>query len=175
MTPSDDLLEEDGDEEFVMTSEELHSQAQGHRRGDTDSSDGDAGAQGRNGFRGEGQVRGRLGGMGGPNGGSVMDGANRRATSDGEGPPAVRIQAESLDLDSDGWPMRLVSVVSDAQPPRAILGFPDGREIVVSPGRLLPDDGLVVLSVTPHQVQLARIDAEGDHAVVSSTTLQSQY
>ena len=50
--------------------------------------------------------------------------------------PAVTTQA-SLG-DNTGWPVRLVQTLPDTQPPRAILGLPDGRELVVSPGTLIP-------------------------------------
>lgn len=69
---------------------------------------------------------------------------------------------------SVSWGIRLVSTVSDAQPPRAILGLPDGTEKVVQAGDLIPEVGVVVLAIGRDQVQVAEIVAQGDHASVSS-------
>ncbi len=74
-----------------------------------------------------------------------------------------------------GWAIRLVSTLPEAQPPRAILGLPDGREIVVTPGSMVPDAGLVVLSIGTQGVQLARVQAMGDHATVDPISLTPQY
>ncbi len=73
------------------------------------------------------------------------------------------------------WPVRLLTTLDDTQPPRAILGLADGREVVVKPGTMLPDQGIVVMSVGRGQVQIARIAAEGDHATVRDQTLTAQY
>jgi hypothetical protein len=73
------------------------------------------------------------------------------------------------------WPVRLVSTLPQAQPPRAILGLPSGKEIVVSPGSMLADEGLVVVSITVGQVELAQIEPAGDHAKITPITLSSQY
>lgn len=73
------------------------------------------------------------------------------------------------------WPVRLVKTVPESQPPRAILGMPDGREVVVTPGALLPDQGLVVLAIGRTTVDVARVTPAGDHAAVTSLTLTSQY
>lgn len=89
--------------------------------------------------------------------------------------PSASAGAPSAMAFGAGWPLRLVSTVAQAQPPRAILGLPDGREVVVSPGSLLPEVGLVVLSVGPRSVEAARVVANGDHAVVNPITLSSQY
>ena len=74
-----------------------------------------------------------------------------------------------------GWGIRLVSTVADAQPPRAILGLPDGRELVVTPGTLLPDAHLVVMAVGRDMVQIAEVTPVGDHADVVSRTLTPMY
>jgi len=74
-----------------------------------------------------------------------------------------------------GWAIRLVSTLPEAQPPRAIVGLPDGREIVVTPGSMVPDAGLVVLSIGTQGVQLARVQAMGDHATVDPISLTPQY
>lgn len=90
----------------------------------------------------------------------------------GAAPPAVPPEVAPT---ATSWPVHLVKTLPEAQPPRAIIGLPDGQEIVVTPGSMIPDQGLVVMSVGTHQVQLARISGSGDHAVVSTTTLTAQY
>lgn len=81
----------------------------------------------------------------------------------------------ALGLPSDPWPVRLVATLPEAQPPRAILGLPSGEERVVSPGSILPEQGLVVMSVSKDKVQLAKITPAGDHATILSTELVAQY
>ena len=76
---------------------------------------------------------------------------------------------------SSGWPVRLVGTMAGAQPPRAVLGFATGEEVVVTPGMLLPAHQLVVMSIGPSQVQLAKIVPMGDHAAIQSMSLQAQY
>lgn len=78
-------------------------------------------------------------------------------------------------LSNLAWAVRLIATVPEAQPPRAILGLPDGREVVVEPAALLPEQGLAVLSIGRNGVQLARFQARGDHALVESVVLQPQY
>lgn len=73
------------------------------------------------------------------------------------------------------FPVRVVSTLPQAQPPRAILGLPNGQEVVVSPGSILAEQGLVVLAVTGERVQLAKIEAAGDHAVITPLELSAQY
>ena len=76
---------------------------------------------------------------------------------------------------TSGWPVRLVSTIPQAQPPRAILGLPSGEERVVSPGSMLAEQGLVVMMVTADKVQLARVEAAGDHARIETIELSAQY
>jgi hypothetical protein len=73
------------------------------------------------------------------------------------------------------WPVRLVSTIPEAQPPRAILGLPSGEERVVSPGSMLAAEGLVVVSVTRDRVQLARVEPAGDHARIEQIEISAQY
>jgi hypothetical protein len=73
------------------------------------------------------------------------------------------------------WPVRLLSTIPEAQPPRAILGLPSGEERVVSPGSMLAEEGLVVVSVTRDRVQLARVEPAGDHARIESFEISAQY
>ncbi|MFN7142456.1 MAG: hypothetical protein ACK4YP_01670 [Myxococcota bacterium] len=73
------------------------------------------------------------------------------------------------------WPVRLVSTLPQAQPPRAILGLPSGEERVVSPGSMLAELGLVVMTVTADRVQLAKVQPAGDHATIETIELTAQY
>ncbi len=72
------------------------------------------------------------------------------------------------------WPLRLVATVPGAQPPRAILGLPGGTEVVVTPGTMLPDAGVVVMAIGSDSIDLAEVRPAGDHAVVQGRTLQAQ-
>lgn len=74
-----------------------------------------------------------------------------------------------------GWPVRLVRTLPDTLPPRAILGMPDGSEIVVTPGTMVPDHGLVVVSIGARGAELARVTPVGDYAAIQQVTLTSQY
>lgn len=88
--------------------------------------------------------------------------------------PAVSAPAP-LGLPTSPWPVRLVSTIPQAQPPRAILGLPDGSERVVSPGSMVPELGLVVMAVTADRVQLAKVSPAGDHAAIESVEISAQY
>ncbi len=74
-----------------------------------------------------------------------------------------------------GWPVRLLKTIPGAQPPRAVIGLPSGKEIVVTPGMMVPEEGLVVVAVGPDRVQLSQITPQGDHASITSFTLQAMY
>ena len=76
---------------------------------------------------------------------------------------------------SASWPVRLVRTLPETQPPRAILGLADGREIVVSPGSMVPDQNLVVMAIGKQTAEVARVVPAGDHAVVSPMTLTALY
>ena len=73
------------------------------------------------------------------------------------------------------WPVRLVTTIPNASPPRAILGLPDGREVVVNPGSMVPDLGIVVVAISPNSAELAKVAPAGDHATIESMTLTAQY
>ena len=73
------------------------------------------------------------------------------------------------------WGIRLVSTTVQADPPRAILGFPDGHEVTVRAGTLLPDEGVVVLAVGTNAVQVAEIVAAGDHARVQTQLITALF
>lgn len=83
-------------------------------------------------------------------------------------PPGPAINAVNLALG-----VRLVATLNDTTPPRAVLGLPSGEERVVRAGDMLPQVGLVVLAVGRDLVQVAQIEAQGDHARVESVFLQS--
>jgi hypothetical protein len=93
-------------------------------------------------------------------------------------PPAENVRMANLapvnaSIPFEGWPIRLVGTVPGAQPPRAILGLPDGKEVVVTPGTLVPDLGVVVLAIGNNTAEIAEIRPAGDHASVKARTLQS--
>jgi Tfp pilus assembly protein PilP len=73
------------------------------------------------------------------------------------------------------WGLRLVSTVSDADPPRAILGFLDGHEEVVQAGALLPAEGVAVLAIGKDMIQIAEIIPAGDHARVESRVITALF
>ena len=83
-------------------------------------------------------------------------------------------QTSRSDIFSMGtWPLRVVKTEAELNPPRAILGLPNGKEIVIRPGMQLVEEGLVVMSIGKRGVVLAKITAEGDHAQIESITLTS--
>ena len=90
-------------------------------------------------------------------------------------PPTVPATSGWGDVIGKAWPVRLVTTVPNATPPRAILGLPDGREVVVNPGSMVPDMGLVVVAIAPDSAELARIAPAGDHATIETMTLRAQY
>ena len=83
--------------------------------------------------------------------------------------------ATALSEASGEWPIRLVVTMPNTQPPRAVVGLPDGREIVVTAGDLIPDIGMVVMSVGATSVQMAKVTAAGDHAQIANFTLSAMY
>jgi hypothetical protein len=74
-----------------------------------------------------------------------------------------------------GFGVRLVSTTTQSQPPRAILGLADGREVVVEPGTMLPDEKLIVLAIGQDAIQVAEVTPMGDRAKVESRVLQAMY
>ncbi len=73
------------------------------------------------------------------------------------------------------WPVRLVTTIPNATPPRAILGLPDGPAVALKPEAVVPDTGLVVVAIAPNSAELARIAPAGDHATIETMTLRAQY
>ena len=74
-----------------------------------------------------------------------------------------------------GWAVRLVATVPHAHPPRAVIGLPSGIEVVVSPGSMVPEAGLLVVAVGAGFVDLVQVTPDGDHARVEQRTLRAQY
>lgn len=97
----------------------------------------------------------------------------------GTGEPLAAPPAEAPALAATSpislFPVRLLSTLPTAQPPRAVVGLPDGREVVVSPGSVLGPEGLVVMAVLEGRVQLARVRPAGDHATIESVEITAQY
>ena len=97
-----------------------------------------------------------------------------------EAPPAPGTELPSPQWISDtpvggSWGVRLLATVHDVQPPRAMVALPDGTEIVVQPGQMLPEHHLVVLAVGRDAVQLARITPQGFYARVETETVGSMF
>lgn len=84
-------------------------------------------------------------------------------------PPAEGLATQAV------WGVRLLQTMPSAQPPRAALGLPDGTEIIVSPGSMLPEAGVIVISVSADKAQLAKVEPKGDHANIETMTLFAQY
>ena len=84
---------------------------------------------------------------------------------------AIHTRAEPSNF---GWPIRVVKTSMELVPPRAIIGLPDGSEIVVQSGHMLPEQNLVVMSIGERVVGFAKIHAHGDHARVEALELMSQ-
>lgn len=95
--------------------------------------------------------------------------------ADDQADALVQDQIPPMPLAPVSWGVRVISTTYAAQPPRAILGLPDGSEQVVRPGDLLPEVSMVVLAVGHNKVQLAEITPMGDHAGVRSMVLDALY
>jgi len=72
------------------------------------------------------------------------------------------------------WPIQVLKVMPEFQPPRALVGLPNGEDIVVSAGKMLPEFGLVVMSVGQHDVHFVKISAMGNRAKVQPIRLTPQ-
>jgi len=73
-----------------------------------------------------------------------------------------------------GGPIQLISTILDATPPRAILGLPSGKEIVVKPGGMVLEYGFTVVSISEEGVGISRIVAPGNPVTLRYETLQLQ-
>ncbi len=98
-----------------------------------------------------------------------------RATAIVPGPSEPQLWDPNMPLPETSFGVRLMAVLLDVQPPRAVLGLPDGREIVVQPGALLPDHGVVVLAIGRDAVQIAHVTPQGFYAKVETETLRALY
>ena len=74
---------------------------------------------------------------------------------------------------SNQWPLRLVKTEMQLNPPRAILGLPNGEEIVIRSGSFIEEHKLVVMGIGSRTVSLAKVHAQGDHAKIETIQLFS--
>lgn len=92
----------------------------------------------------------------------------------GVGLPGIPTPQWQPDQPIDGsWGMRVVATLHDVQPPRAVVAMPDGAELVVQPGQMLPNYRMVVLAVGRNAVQVARVTPQGFYAKVETETVAS--
>ena len=89
----------------------------------------------------------------------------------GQGADASRVRWSPGDAGAR-WSVRLLRILPDVAPPRAVLGLPSGREIVVSPGTMIPEHDLVVMAIGTDAVQVDRIVADGDRTRVETEVLR---
>lgn len=85
--------------------------------------------------------------------------------------PPAPVWDPSRPLPEASFGVRVLAVLLDLQPPRAVLGLPDGREQVVTPGAMLPAEGLVVLAIGRDAVQIAHVTPQGYYARVETDTV----
>lgn len=90
-------------------------------------------------------------------------------------PAPAPIWDPTVPLPQISFGIRVLAVVLDVQPPRAMIALPGGEEIVVQPGSMLPAAGLVVLAIGRDAVQVAKITPSGYYATVQTETVQSMY
>jgi hypothetical protein len=79
------------------------------------------------------------------------------------------------DIGLSAWGIRLISTTVAANPTRAMVGLPDGTELVVKAGTLLPEVGVVILAIGSGRVQIAEITPAGDHARITPKTITALY
>ena len=104
----------------------------------------------------------------------VVEAVVEAVESEPEEAPAPLPEAVGLPSEP-AWGVRLLQTLPSAQPPRAALGLSNGDEIVVAPGSMIEDAGLVVIAVGDQTVQLAKVEAVGDHAEIETVTLHALY
>jgi len=88
-------------------------------------------------------------------------------------PEGIPASAQMIPSTMMQWPLRVVKTQAELSPPRAILGLPNGEEIVVRPGMQLPKEGLVIMGIGKTAVIVAKVIPQGDHAKIESITLPS--
>lgn len=90
--------------------------------------------------------------------------------------PSVSVPLWEPDAPIGGsWGLRLLATVHDVQPPRAMIALPDGTELVVQPGQMLPEHKLIVLAVGNEAIQVARVTPQGFYAKVETETVASLF
>jgi hypothetical protein len=98
-----------------------------------------------------------------------------KATNIEPGPVPAEVWDPTQPPPGMSFGVRLLAVILDVQPPRAVIGLPDGREEVVQPGALLPEIGLVVLAIGRDAVQVAHVTPQGFYAKVETETIRALY
>lgn len=159
---SDDALDEDEDDVFTISSEELAAVVKGEEGSDQEDSNGQEGATA------DPEPAEKQGATAAAPAPSVQ-------TEVAVAPPQPAATPGWPGQTAKAWPVRLVTTIPNASPPRAILGLPDGREVVVNPGSMVPDLGIVVVAISPNSAELAKVAPAGDHATIESMTLTAQY
>lgn len=108
-----------------------------------------------------------------------LDEVPKPAPAPAPGPALPALAAPVWDpthpLPDASFGIRVLAVLLDMQPPRAVLGLPDGREQVVTPGAMLPAEGLVVLAIGRDAVQIAKVTPSGFYARVDTQTVRALY
>ena len=158
---SDDALDEEEDV-FTISNEELAAVVTGEEEGDEEDSNGQGAADPNP------ETTQEQGPTGSPSAPAVQAEA-------AVAPPPPAATPGWPGQTAKAWPVRLVTTIPNASPPRAILGLPDGREVVVNPGSMVPDLGIVVVAISPNSAELAKVAPAGDHATIESMTLTAQY
>jgi hypothetical protein len=90
-------------------------------------------------------------------------------------PNAVPVWDPAMPLPTGSWGVKLLATLHDVQPPRAVLGLPDGAEIVVQPGTFIVEHRLVVIAVGRDVIQLSKVTPQGFYAKVETETIQSLF
>jgi hypothetical protein len=90
-------------------------------------------------------------------------------------PVEVPVWDPTQPLSGGSWGIRLLATLHDVQPPRAVLGLPDGQEIVVQAGTFVEAHRLVVMAVGRDVVQVSRVTPQGFYAQVETETLQALF
>lgn len=87
----------------------------------------------------------------------------------------LAIPAQFVPDASVDWGLRLVATVHNVQPPRAILGLPDGTETIVTAGAMLPEINAVVMAVGRQQIDIAYISPAGYQARVETRRITALF
>lgn len=87
----------------------------------------------------------------------------------------LAIPADFLPDNSVDWGLRLVSTVHNVQPPRAIIGLPDGTEAIVMAGTILAEQQAVVMAVGHQTIEVAYITPAGYQAKVETRRINALF